>query len=94
MGDLALAVWFMDDGGPGSNTRFGLVIDVTGFTEDEPVFLRDKIFKDVYDLKTSIQKHGNKVAKIYRRRESGNDFYNIVNLFVAPSMVWKLSAKL
>jgi hypothetical protein len=86
---LALAIWFMDDGGRGSNTA---IIDVTAFTNDERIFLRDDVFKGVYNLKTSLHKHGGKAMKIYIRRESGDAFYDIVKPYMAPSMLTKLSA--
>jgi hypothetical protein len=82
----------MDDGGRGGHTDFGLIIDVTALTINERLFLRDDVFKGVYNLKTSLQKCGRKAMKIYIRRESGDAFYDIVKPYMAPSMFNKLSA--
>jgi hypothetical protein len=81
----------MDDGGRGGHTEFGLIIDVTALTINERLFLRDDVFKGVYNLKTSLQKFGRTAMKIYIQRESGYAFYNIVRPYMAPSMFTKVS---
>lgn len=93
---LGLAVWFMDDGGRGGKTKYGLVIDVSGFTREDQALLQT-VLLNKFSLQTSLQSHGTSIAgrpstKIYIKRESGLTFYNIVDPYVIPSMRWKLDA--
>jgi hypothetical protein len=50
----ALAVWFMDDGGQGGNSTYGLVIDVSIYTPPERAFLQQVLGRK-YHLTTSLQ---------------------------------------
>lgn len=93
---LGLAVWFMDDGGRGGNTEFGLVIDVSSFTEEDQSILQDVLLTN-FHLQTSLQnfgrsRTGTQARKLYVKKESGFDFYAIVDPYVIPSMRWKLDA--
>ncbi len=93
---LGLAVWFMDDGGRGGNTKYGLVIDVSSFTREEQSLLQDVLLAK-FHLQTSLQSHGSSLTgrpttKIYIKRASGLDFYAIVDPYIIPSMRWKLDA--
>jgi LAGLIDADG DNA endonuclease family len=93
---LGLAVWFMDDGGKGGNTKHGLVIDVSGFVEEDQNLLQEVLLTK-FHLKTTLQNYGtsrtgNQAKKIYIPKETGPAFYAIVDPYVIPSMRRKLDA--
>ncbi len=82
---LALAVWFMDDGGKGANTPKGLIISAAGFTSIEQILLK-KCLENNFRLIVNIHKNG----QFYIPASSYNCFYNLVNPHIVPSMRYKL----
>lgn len=93
---LGLAVWFMDDGGKGGNAKFGLVIDVSGFIEEDQNLLQDVLLSK-FHLETSLQNSGHsrtgrQAKKLYIKKESVFDFYDLVSPHVISSMRRKLEA--
>jgi len=49
----ALPYWFMDDGGLGGNSKYGLVIDVSSFSTKEKEWIQALPFRR-FDLVTSL----------------------------------------
>jgi hypothetical protein len=82
---LALAVWFMDDGGRGAKTRKGLVISATGFSLTERILLKECLEKN-FRLSVNIHKNGQFYipALFYER------FYMLVTPYIIPSMRYKI----
>jgi len=75
-----LAVWFIDDGGQGGNSTYGLVINVSNYTPPERAFLQ-QVFRRKYHLTTSLQHGARSSAKLFVRKVSGFAFYNLVTLY-------------
>ena len=88
----ALAVWFMDDGGQGGNSKFGLVIDISCYQPTQHAFLQQLLFKR-YNLTTSLHSaRDNSSVKLFIRRKSGFDFYHLIVPYLHPSMRYKAAA--
>lgn len=85
---LALAVWYMDDGGRGGRTPLGMVWNVTSFSPNEWERLRNAL-KSRYEIETTIQRAG-KGVHLYIRSASAARFVEVVRPFVIPSMSYKL----
>ena len=87
----ALAVWFMDDGGQGGNSTYGLVIDVSNYTPPERAFLQ-QLLRRKYHLTTSLQHGTGSSAKLFVRKVSAFAFYKLVTPYLHQSMRYKVAA--
>jgi hypothetical protein len=85
---LAVAVWFMDDGGRGARTPRELVFNTSCFSADEQVFLA-KVLLDSFRVVASIHKHG-KGFQIYIKAESFSRFSELVSPYLIASLRYKL----
>jgi len=85
---LAVAVWFMDDGGRGARTPRGLVFNTSCYSAHEQVLLREILY-DSFGLVTSIHQHG-KGYQLYIRAESFSLFSELVSPYLIASMRYKL----
>jgi len=85
---LAVAVWFMDDGGRGARTPRGLVFNTSCFSTEEQVLLQT-IFRDRFGVVTSIHRHG-KGFQLYVRAESFSSFSELISPYLIASMRYKL----
>lgn len=75
---VALASWFMDDGGKAQNTPQAAYINATSFTCSERILLQ-KAVKNVFGLKINIQKAGgNNQYNFYIPAASYEKFCKIV----------------
>ena len=86
--DLALAVWFMDDGGRGANTIHGVVFNTSNFCETDQYFLQQVLF-DNFRIKANIH-HVGKGYQLYVRAKSYKIFYDCIRPYVIPTMKYKL----
>ena len=86
----ALAVWFMDDGGQGGNSTYGLVIDVSNYTPPERAFLQ-QVLRRKYHLTTSLQHGAGSSAKLFVRKVSAFAFYRLITPYLHPSMRYKVA---
>jgi LAGLIDADG DNA endonuclease family len=85
---LAMAVWFMDDGGRGARTPKGLVINTSGFLADEQVALQS-LLAGKFGVATSIHRVG-KGFQLYVRAESFSRFAELVSSYLVPRMRYKI----
>ena len=85
---LTVAVWFMDDGGRGGNTRHGMVFNVATFSSKDQELLQGTL-KDRYGLETTLQ-HAGRGTHLYVRAASAVRFVEIVGPHIIPSMLYKL----
>lgn len=85
---LALAVWYMDDGGRGGHTKLGMVWNVSSFPTQDREALQGGLL-DRYGIKTTVQRAGTGVH-LYIRAASAARFIEIVRPHVIPSMLYKL----
>ena len=69
---LALAVWFMDDGGRGAHTPKGLVINTSCFSVEEQSILQEALAKR-FGIETSVHKVG-KYGNFTSRRDLSRAF--------------------
>ena len=89
---IALAVWFMDDGGKAQNTVRAFYINATSFNNSER-FLLQKALKSVFGLKINIQKAGgNNQYNFYIPAAEYEKFYQLVlpTVSLIPEMGYKL----
>ena len=85
---LALAIWIMDNGIKSSS---GLKFCKNSFTYEDCLILQNTLYIK-YKLKCTIQFSGIKNQYvIYIKKESIKDLYNIVNLYIVPSMKYKFN---
>lgn len=88
-----IAIWFMDDGGIGGNTKLGLVIDISNFSSECQNLIK-KIFWEKFKIKTSfhngISSRGNLTCKLYFMRETIEKFYFLISPYIVESMKYKL----
>ena len=87
---LAVAVWFMDDGGRGARTPRGLVFNTSCFSAEEQRLLQ-RVFLDTFSVVTSIHQHG-KGYQLYVKAESFNRFSDLISPYLIASMCYKLPA--
>ncbi len=87
--NLALAVWFMDDGSRGAHTRQGVVFNTSAFTEDEQFHLQH-ILRDKFALEVNVH-HVDKGYQLYVVAASYQPFYNLVSPYVILQMRYKLA---
>jgi hypothetical protein len=85
---LALAVWFMDDGGRGARTPKGLVINTSGFAAEEQGVLRS-LLAEKFGVRTSIHRVG-KGFQLYVRAESFSRFAELVSPYLVAEMRYKI----
>ena len=86
--DLALAVWFMDDGSRGAHTLQGVVFNTSGFSGDEQFHLQH-ILRERFDLEVNVH-HVGKGYQLYVTSGSYRNFYDRVVPYVIPQMQYKL----
>lgn len=89
---IALAVWFMDDGGKAQNTVRAFYINATSFNDSERILLQ-KALKTVFGLKINIQKAGgNNQYNFYIPAAEYEKFYQLVlpTVSLIPEMGYKL----
>jgi hypothetical protein len=85
---LALAVWFMDDGGRGARTPKGLVINTSGFSDQEQVVLQS-VLAEKFGVETSIHRVG-KGFQLYVRAESFFRFAELVGPYLVAQLRYKI----
>lgn len=85
---LAVAVWFMDDGGRGARTPRGVVFNTSSFNAEEQVRLQ-QVFWDNFGVKASIHPRKNG-CQLYIRAESFPRFSALVEPYLVTSMRYKL----
>ena len=64
---LALAVWFMDDGGRGGRTRLGMVFNVASFSPSSRELLQRTLL-DLYGIQTTLQRAGEEPTSTFEPR--------------------------
>lgn len=84
--NLALAVWFMDDGGKGGNTPKGQIISVAGFNLCDQKRLQSCLSLN-YKIEVNLHQNG----QFYVPIKSVNLFHFLVTPLIIPSMRYKLS---
>ena len=85
---LALAVWFMDDGGRGARTPKGLVFNTSCYSAGEQVLLQS-VLAEKFGVITSIHKVG-KGFQLYVKVESFDRFSELVSPYLITLMRYKL----
>ena len=85
----ALAIWYMDDGGPGGNSKRGCVIDVTCWGASGRREIR-RTFQETYQLETSFHSAGAGV-KLFIPQRSYERFRDLIAPYILPSMFYKIS---
>jgi LAGLIDADG DNA endonuclease family len=85
---LALAVWFMDDGGRGARTPKGLVINTSGFSSGEQIVLQS-LLAEKFGVAASIHRVG-KGYQLYVRAESFSRFVGLVSPYLVAEMRYKI----
>jgi hypothetical protein len=85
---LAIAVWFMDDGGRGARTPKGLVFNTSCFLAEEQIALQS-ILAEKFGVKVSIHKVG-KGFQLYIKAESFSRFTELVSPYLITQMRYKL----
>ena len=85
---LAVAVWFMDDGGRGGNTPRGLVFNTSGFSADEQIVLRSAL-KQRFGIEANIHLVGSGF-QLYVTARSYSQFYELVSPHLVAQMRYKL----
>jgi hypothetical protein len=86
----ALAVWYMDDGGRNSAYGSGMVIDVSGFSQECREYAKQMLL-DLYGLETSFHVRGEKNVKLSIPARHAATFCELVDEFVIPEMKYKLT---
>ena len=84
----AIAIWFMDDGGRGARTPRGLVINTSGFSEQEQVRLQ-QLLAERFLVDASIHRVGSGF-QLYIRAGSFSRFSKLVSRFLVAPMRYKL----
>lgn len=78
----AMAYWFMDDGSASSNCTISIA--TCSFSLEGLIRLKQYLL-DTYELNTTI----NKEFKLYFSAESGRKFYQLVQEYIIPEMMYK-----
>ncbi len=79
---LALAVWYMDDG---CLSDHKCILATDGFSKEDILFLQ-KLLIEKFAIKSSV-KNG---SKILIRRESFQNFFSIVNMYILSTLQHKI----
>ena len=85
---LALAVWYMDDGGRGGRTPLGMVWNVAPYLPGDRALLRSAL-SNRYGIETTLQNAGRGVH-LYVRARSAQRFVDVVGNHIIGSMKYKL----
>jgi len=88
MTPLSLAVWYMDDGSIKSNKHKGVFINTQSFSGKDVKILQS-ILKNKFGL-TSTTRKDETGEQIYLGGNYGEEFIKIIELFVIPSMRYKI----
>ena len=92
LGDLldpmAMAVWFMDDGGRGARTPRGLVINTSCFGREEQSLLQ-ALLKAKFGLEVSVHRSGSGFH-LYIRARSFQRFSDLVTPYLVAQLRYKL----
>ena len=92
LGDLldpmALAVWFMDDGGRGARTPKGLVFNTSCYSEAEQIAMQS-VFAERFGVGVSVHKVG-RGFQLYVRSNSFDRFVSLISPHLVPQMRYKL----
>lgn len=86
----ALAVWYMDDGGRGGNSKRGCVIDVSCYAPHGLKRIKPTLRK-IYQIETSFQRGSGKTVKLFILEKSADQFRDLVAPYIIPSMWYKVS---
>ena len=87
---LALAIWFMDDGGGATKLEPGVRIATNNFTLNEVQFLCDILYKK-YNLIATVHSGGkDKGFVLYINKKSVPLFISLVKIYMHPSLYYKL----
>lgn len=85
----------MDDGGRGGNSKDGMVLDVTGFNQEERVLIQ-QIFREKFLIGTTIHQSSfasrHNSAKIFILKRWADPFREIISPFLAPTMRYKIES--
>jgi LAGLIDADG DNA endonuclease family len=88
-----IAIWFMDDGGIGGNTKLGLVIDISNFSFECRNLIKET-FWEKFGIETSFHNgtssRGNSTCKLYFMRGTIEKFYFLISPYIIESMRYKL----
>lgn len=92
---ISLAIWFMDDGGKGGNTKYGRIISVAGFS----LCLAKQGNQDTEILQNMLKCSFN-ISTVLHAKESSRQLYipcseykkwdNLIAPFIIPSQRYKL----
>ena len=85
---MAVAVWFMDDGGRGARTPRGLVINTSGFSWEEQSLLQN-VLKAKFGIDVSVHRPGSGF-QLYIRARSFTRFSELVAPYLVAQMRYKL----
>ena len=85
---LALAVWYMDDGGRGGRSPLGMVWNIAPYHPGDRELLQGVLI-DLYGIETTIQSAG-RGTHLYIRARSAQRFVDVVGDHIIPSMRYKL----
>ena len=85
---MAVAVWFMDDGGRGARTPRGLVINTSGFSREEQSLLQN-VMKAKFRIDVSVHRPGSGFH-LYIRARSFARFSDLVAPHLVAQMRYKL----
>ena len=85
---MAVAVWFMDDGGRGAHTPRGLVINTSCFSWDEQRQLRS-VLESKFDIAVSIHEIGSGF-QLYIRSRSFKRFSDLITPYLVVPMRYKI----
>nr|YP_009519423.1 hypothetical protein [Rhipiliopsis peltata]AYC65483.1 hypothetical protein [Rhipiliopsis peltata] len=83
---VTLAVWYMDDGGRGANTKKGVILSVPNYDFESQLRLQTAL-KFNYGIDTTLHKNG----QLYVPMSSYTTFDNCISPHIIPSMRYKLS---
>ena len=86
----ALAVWFMDDGGAGGNSKRGCVIDVSCWGPEGRAEIQ-RTLKCAYNLETTLQGRKDKGVKLFFPLRSHRKLLECIGPYIVPSMFYKIA---